>query len=240
VTGAAGSAAFDGVAEPPRVAVVVPATDTAVELELPGLLAGRASLHVARARLAAVTIPDLLALEDDALVQVAAMAPIRPAVTVFGCTSGSFVRGRTEEEAFAARLTQAAGSPVVLTARAMVTALRRRGTRVRLVAAYTDDVVAAEVDYLRSFGLEVASALGMGITEDERTAAVTGRELLAAATTHGDDGADVVMISCTNFRTSHLHAELERRLGLPVVSSNLAMAQAVLDFLDGVSEGDEP
>ncbi|MFD1505711.1 hypothetical protein FE374_01070 [Georgenia yuyongxinii] len=219
--------------EPPRVAVIVPATDTGVEIELPGLVAGRASIHVARARLDAVTVADLLAMEHDAVAQAAALAPIRPVALVLGCTSASFVRGRANEAELAARLAEAAGAPVILTAQAMAAGLRRRGSRVRLRASYTQDIVDAERAYLESYGLDVVSAEGLGITEDEQTARVGADELVRFATTGAEDGADVVMLSCTNLRTAVVHEELERRIGLPVLSSNRAMAESLTDFLDG-------
>lgn len=233
--GAAGGVDLATAARPdlPRVAVIVPATDTGVEVELPGLLAGRASLHVARAPLEAVTVAALSAMVDEVLAQAEALAPIRPAVTVLGCTSASFVLGRAAEAALAAGLREAAGAPVIMTAQAMAVGLRQRGRRVRLRASYTQDIVDAERAYLESYGLDVVSAAGLGITEDEQTARVSTDELVRFATADAADGADVVMLSCTNLRTAVAHQELERRIGLPVLSSNLAMAESVAAFLDG-------
>ncbi|AXG80872.1 maleate cis-trans isomerase family protein [Streptomyces paludis] len=218
--------------EAPRVAVLIPATDTAVERELPGLLGGRAGLHVARMRLPSVTLDGLLALEEDAVRQAEALAPIRPALTVFACTSGSFVRGRVYEDRLTDRLAAATGAPVVTAARAMVTALRAEGGRVRLRASYTEDIVAAERRYLESFGLTVTDARGLGITEDEETARVGAGELIRFArdAPPGDD-ATVTMLSCTNLRTAEVLAELRQGIGLPVVSSNLALAAAVREAL---------
>ncbi|MFJ3673268.1 aspartate/glutamate racemase family protein [Streptomyces sp. NPDC090106] len=219
-------------AEPPRVAVLVPATDTAVELELPGLIEGRASLHIARMRLPSVTPADLIAMEEDAVRQAEALAPIRPVLTVFACTSGSFVRGRADEARLVDRLTEAAGAPVITAAAAMVAALRAQGGRVRLRASYTDDLVTAERRYLEDHGLTVTDARGLGITEDEETARVTAEELVRFARDVPDgDDATVTMLSCTNLRTARAHTQLRRGIGLPVVSSNLALAQAVLAAL---------
>lgn len=215
----------------PRVAVVVPTTDTGVELELPDLLDGRASLHVGRAELEQVSLAGLAAMESRLLEQAAGLATIRPDLLLLGCTSASFVRGRDGEQELVDHLREAAGAPVLTAARAMVAQLRRHGARVRLRASYTQDIVELEREYLQAHGLEVTSARGLGITEDEQTAAVTAAELAEFASE--DDDADVVMLSCTNLRTAHAQPWLVQQLRRPVVSSNLALgarARAVLDL----------
>lgn len=223
----------------PRVAVVVPTTDTGVELELPSLLAGRASLHVARAALPAVTVEGLHAMEDQVLEQAAGLAAIGPDLFVLGCTSASFLRGHGGEQELVDRLGRVVGAHVLTTARAVVSELRRRGARVRLRASYTQDIVDLERDYLTAHGLEVTSALGLGITEDERTAELTAADLTRFARQGGADGAGVVMLSCTNLRTAHARPWLEDQVGLPVVSSNLAMAAGISALLDQAAPREE-
>ncbi|MHC9043304.1 maleate cis-trans isomerase family protein [Microbacterium saperdae] len=211
--------------EPPRIAVLVPSTDTGVELELPRRLGGAASLHVARMELEAVTPEGLTALEYSAVSQAAVLHDVSPELLVFACTSGTFLRGAAFETEFVNRIGAIVGAPVVTAARAMVAAIRRRGVSVRLVASYTQDIVDAEAAYLRAAGIAVTSATGLGIIEDELTAQVSTARLLAVASS--DDDAEVVMLSCTNLRTLHAIDALERALGLPVVSSNLAVAEAI-------------
>ena len=215
----------------PRIAILVPSSDTGVELELPRLIGGAASLHVARMRLDSVTPTALRALEANGLEQASWLGQIRPALGLFACTSGTFLRGVDFEHDFVRNLQAAMGAPVVTAAQSMVTALRKRGTRVRLIASYSSDIVEAEAAYLRAHGLLVASATGLGIVDDEETAGVSAERLLHESARLTGDGADVIMLSCTNLRTIAASPLIEHALGLPVVSSNSALAETALHRL---------
>lgn len=215
----------------PRVAVLVPSSDTTVEEELPQLLAGRATVHFTRMGLPDVTPEGLAIMEDNALVAARLLADIAPDVVLFACTSGSFFRGAVHERAMAQTLADAAGASVVTTAWAVSLALLARGTSVRIRTPYTAELTEAEGVYMRAAGLTIASAEGLGITRDADIAAVEPTTLLAHV--EGVDAADVLLASCTNLRTLGLLAALQQRSGMPVVTSNSASAEAVIGVLSG-------
>lgn len=215
----------------PRVAVLVPSSDTTVEEELPQFLAGRATAHFTRMGLPDVTPEGLAVMEDNAIAAARLLADISPDVVLFACTSGSFFRGAAHERAMAQVLADAAGAPVVTTAWSVSLALLARGTSVRIRTPYTDELTDAESVYMASAGLTIASAAGLGITSDADIAAVEPSVLLAHV--EGDDGADVLLASCTNLRTLGLLAALEARARMPVVTSNSASAEAVIAVLAG-------
>lgn len=217
---------------PARVAVLVPSTDTTLEQELPLLLAGRASVHFARMRLSSVTSVGLSEMEEHAMDGAGLLAGIQPDVLVFGCTSGSFFQGAEHERRLAQRLADRAGAPVVTTAWAVRVALAACGHTVRVRTPYDDALTDAECAYLRASGLAVRSAAGLGLTADAEIAAVTPERLLAHVA-GDDDGADVLLVSCTNLPTLSLLDRLARVSGMPVVSSNGAAAQAVSGVLSG-------
>lgn len=213
----------------PRVGVLIPSTDTTVEQELPALLGGRATPHFTRMLLPSVTVEGLAVMEEHAREVSGLLADIAPDVVAFTCTSGSFFRGAAAERALAADIAERTGAPVVTTASAVAAALRRRGERVRVRTPYTADITEVEAAYLRGFGLKVTSAAGLGISRDTDIAAVAPDRLLRHA--DGEDAADVLLMSCTNLPTLGLLPELERRTGLPVVTSNTATAEAILALL---------
>lgn len=215
----------------PRVGVLIPSTDSTVEIELPALLAGRASCHFSRMRLPSVTRDSLAAMEGEAVRAAELLVDVKVQVVLFACTSGTFIFGPTYERQMAARIAAAAGAPVVTTASAMANALASHGRRVRLRTPYDAELTRAEVSYLEALGFTVTSAKGLGITVDNDISAVDEEAHLAL--TAGTDEAEVVMLSCTNVRSLHLLATLRRATGLPVVTSNTAAAQMVLDVLAG-------
>ncbi len=214
-----------------RVAVFVPSSDTTLEYELPMMLRGRATVHFTRMRLPDVTPDGLDVMEAHAHESAALLADISPDVVLFGCTSGSFFRGATHELTMARTLAAAIGAPFVATAWAVSVALRERGSTVRIRTPYSAELTAAEAAYMESAGLRVSSAIGLGITRDDDIAALAPQRLLDHA--DGDDVADVLLMSCTNVPTIDLLPDLQRRAGMPVVTSNSAAAEAVIAVLAG-------
>lgn len=213
------------------MAVLVPSSDTMLEQELPALLDGRASVHVARMSLPDVTPAGLAVMEADAVTASRLLADIEPDILLYGCTSGSFFRGVRHERHLAQRLADITGAPVLTTASAVARALARRGARVRLRTPYTAELTAAESAYLAEAGLEVTSASGLGITRDDDIARVSPERLMSHI--QGTDHADVALLSCTNLPTLEVLPRLVESGGLDVVTSNTAAAESVIAALDG-------
>lgn len=213
----------------PRVGVLVPSTDTTLEQELPKFLRDTATVHVTRMRLSEVTHAGLEAMERQAIEAARLLRDLQPDVVLFGCTSGTFLRGATHEKNLARQLADQAQSPVVTTAWALTHALTCRGRRVRLRTPYTDDLTVAEAEYLRAAGLEVTSWAGLGITVDREIAMVPRTRILSLV--EGTEEADALLLSCTNLSTFDLLEEAEAITGLPTVSSNRAAAEVIEEVL---------
>lgn len=216
----------------PRVGVLLPSSDTGLEAELPFRLEGMATVHFARVRLDGVTAADLLGFIDRARDQADSLLAADPDVLVIGCTSGGFVHGSRTEHRLVAQFRESVGIPVISTAQAVVAATGALGRRVRLRTSYRDRLAALEARYLEDSGLKVASASGLGFTEDWRTAEA-GPDTLTAALSppEGGDGADVALLSCTNFRTLGIESSLEKAAGVPVVSSCRAVELSIRNLL---------
>lgn len=229
-----------GLGRIPRVGVLLPATDTGLEAELPFRLAGAASVHFARVALRSVEDQELRGFLDRAGGQLEAILAVVPDLLVVGCTSAGFVHGVDGERRRLEALERRAGVPVLSTARAMADTLLEAGRRVRLRTSYGDRLTGLEAQYLSDRGLDVVSRRGLGFTDDQRTAAVGAEQLsmlVAGGPAHhgegavDEDAADVVMLSCTNFRTLGIEPELEEAAGAPVVSSAQALAEGILRAL---------
>jgi maleate isomerase len=147
---------------------------------------------------------------------------IKPAAVAYACTSVSFARGPGYDETLCQRIRDASGSAATTTATAMVVALRALGVhRVAVAAPYIDEVCARLRRFLEASGLQVVSLenlnlRGMAITE------VTGAEVAELGKRADRPEAEAIFLSCTNLRTFDVLESLERDVGKPVVSSNLA------------------
>jgi maleate isomerase len=147
---------------------------------------------------------------------------IEPAAVAYACTSVSFAKGVGYDATICARIQAACGSPATTTATAMVEGLRALGLRrVAVAAPYLDEVCARLRRFLEDSGFAVVSLenlnlKGMAITE------VEGEEVWALGKRADREEAEGLFLACTNLRTLDVLDALERDLGKPVVSANLA------------------
>jgi arylmalonate decarboxylase len=96
--------------------------------------------------------------------------------------------------------------------------------------AYDDAMNACLREYLDASGFEVAALVGMNIRKVREAMAVTDPAMLelAHAASKQAAKAEAVLISCGAFATAHLRPEMEKRCGLPVVSTTPATIAAAL------------
>jgi maleate cis-trans isomerase len=215
--------------QPRRLGFLVPAQNVMVETDAMALCPPGATVHFAR--------PDVPqdrpiyaqfdAMLEDAPCAARILAKAGVAAIGFACTSGSFYRGPGSDETIAAELREAAGVPCVTTATAVLWALRAlKATRVAVATPYIDTIVAAERAFLEAAGFAVTAISGMGIERGRDIHAVPLADTVAAAEAIDSVEAEAVFISCTDLAAVPAIAELEDRLGKPVVTSNQATVWA--------------
>jgi maleate isomerase len=145
-------------------------------------------------------------------------------VVAFGCTSATMALG--EEAVFAeirkARPGVACTTPVT----AALAAFKALGVRgIGLLTPYAPEINNGLVAYFSGRGVDIAAVATFDRRDDRDAARISvasieaAAELLAAAS-----GVDAIFISCTSLRVAEAAAGLEQRIGLPVTSSNHAMA----------------
>lgn len=197
-----------------HVGVLVPWANTVVETELPLYLHPAAVAHFARLVPAGRTT----ALDEDFLTglrhavpgAVEQLARIPLERTIMACTSAAF----TADEP----------APTASSFDALVEVLRSHGIdRIRLATPYPEHVGRSEVARFERDGIAVVQAVHLGSLDDYDT--ITGEQTvqLTATLDTGPD-AECLVLSCTNWHTATLIEPLTRRLGVPVMSSNLATA----------------
>ncbi|TPO08249.1 aspartate/glutamate racemase family protein [Mesorhizobium sp. B1-1-5] len=145
-------------------------------------------------------------------------------VVGFGCTSATMTLG--EEAVFAeirkARPSVACTTPVT-GALAAFKALGARG--IGLLTPYAPEINQGLVRYFTGRGLEISAVATFDRRDDREAARISLASIEAAAETMAAvPGVEAIFISCTSLRVAEAVAELERRIGVPVTSSNHAMA----------------
>ncbi len=207
--------------------LVVLRVDETVEQDFRRMFAdAQTALYVSRVPSGDDLTPDTIATMEQRLPQAAALLPPGTDFDVIGyaCTSGSAQIGADR----VARLIggQARCRAVSDPLSASITALRALGvTRPGIVSPYVPQVVAPILSAFAAAGLKVAQTLSFGERVEARVARIAPGSICEAATDLASRGnLDGVFLSCTNLRTLDIIERLEADLGIPVVSSNQALA----------------
>lgn len=145
-------------------------------------------------------------------------------VVAFGCTSATMTLG--EDAVFAeihkVRPNVACTTPVT----AALAAFRTLGARrIGLLTPYAPEINENLVRYFGERGLEIGAVATFDRRDDRDAARISVGSIEAAAERFGATSAvDAMFVSCTSLRVAEAVRRLEERAGVPVTSSNHAMA----------------
>jgi maleate isomerase len=235
----------EGVARRAAIGLLVLATDQTMEDEFRHLVRqdGVALYHSRLWNDAAITPATLRAMRERIAPATALILPGCPLdVVAFGCTSASMELG--EEEIFRqirkARPEVACTTPVT----AAFAAFEALGAhRIGVLTPYSAEVNAGVCAYLMARGANVAAFATFDRQDDLEAARIApdsiaaGIEQLAGATR-----LDAVFVSCTSLRLAGIVEDVEARIGIPVTSSDHALAwhclrlAGVADAVPGVGQ----
>lgn len=201
-----------------RLGVLVPWANTQVETELPRLHLRHCVFHHARvvpaSRTTALDATFLHDLHAAASQAADSLSRIQLDSTVLACTSAGFT-------------TTTRQLPGIITAydALRATLQNMRCLRVALATPYPTSITDAEVAALQRDGFTVTGQASLDLADGypDISADVIG-ELVARLGTQALAQADALVLSCTGWPTLDSLRHLEHQHGLPVLSSNLAIA----------------
>ncbi len=212
-----------------RLGLVSLASDPVAGDEIRALAGGpdRAVLEARIANDDAISAASLRAMEAH-ITEAAARLPGGPPyrAAAFLCTSASMLIGFA---GIAERMRRALpGAEVTNPMQAALTAAEAIGARrIGLVTPYVADVTEGIAAAFEARGVRIARAASFFEPNDSRVARISAASLEAAARAVAP-GAEAVFLSCTALRTARHIAAMEATLGLPVLSSNQAVAWDLL------------
>lgn len=213
-----------------RVGLIILATDHTTEVDFQRMVASeRTGVYVTRIPYAnPVTPENLMKMQPSLTAAAELILPDEPLdVVMYSCTSASVVIGDARIEA----AVQAAkpGVPVVTPTAAAVRGLKALGAkRISVLTPYTVETSRPMAEYFEGLGFEIDSFTCLGLSDDREMARISHDEIRAFAEEAMAADSDALFISCTAVRAAEVVPRVEKALGKPVVSSNLATAWACL------------
>jgi len=212
-----------------RFGLIALATDMTSERDLYRQLpADNVAIHVTRVAFENPTTPENLRKMAPRLTEAAALLqPLQPLKAIcYSCTSASVAIG---DAAVRASIQASVGNvPVVTPTGAARMAFAALG--VRRIAILTPYLVATTqpmVAYFAAHGMELCRVECLGLEDDRDMARVSDQTIINAAVAVDTPDAEALFISCTGLPAINVIAELEERLGKPVITSNQASAWAM-------------
>lgn len=220
-----------------KIGLLVPSSDTVIEGDLWRRLPAHVLLHVARMYLSETTvIGEERMLKEELAPAARRVASAEPELIVFGCTSAAALHGLEGDQALSDRIKGIAGCPTITVMQAAVCEIEKLNcSRLFLFTPYVEKLTERLENTLTEAGLPVVGADGLGLDQDLAIAAVSPEEIGKAvikAASHNRPRPDAIFISCTTFRAFDALGIVEGELGIPVVTSNQAAFQYILDYLD--------
>jgi maleate isomerase len=216
-----------GIASRAAIGLLVLATDQTMEHEfrrltmLPGVAVYQARLF----NDANITPETLRAMRERIAPATELIIPsMHLDVVAFGCTSASMALGEAEvfRQVHRARPDVACTTPVT----AAFAAFKALGAqRIGVLTPYAPEVNAVVRDYLDTHGVQVEAFATFDKRDDREAARVTVDSIAAGiATLARAARLDAVFVSCTSLRLSDAVAAIETEVGIPVTSSDHALA----------------
>lgn len=220
------------IGEKARIGLVVLATDYTVEHEFRHIIT-QSGVDVFAARIANdVTVtPETLAAMGPRITDTAALIlpEDRLDVLAYGCTSASTVLGEDAVHGFL-RAAKPMATPTTPITAAFAAFRTMKAKRIALLTPYRRDVNAIVYDYITRNGFKVPVFGSFNEEKDPIVASIDAESLINAINTIKDkasrdgESIDMVFVSCTSVRLAEHLAQIEQSIGLPVTSSNHAMA----------------
>lgn len=217
-----------------RIGLILPSNNTVMQQEFSMVVPKGVSVHTARLGAVRDTSPEvLIKMSEHAERAAGELTSCDVDIIIYGCTSGSFLKGSEFEKELTKRIYRASNIPSFTTSKAMLEALRSLNAKKLAVASpYREETNKAEKRFLEEQGFEVLKMEGLGIVNPTDIGRLPPYKAYEMGKSVNSEEADTIFISCTDFRTFEIISPLERDLGKPVISSNQASLWMALNLLN--------
>jgi len=213
-----------------RVGLLIPSSNTVMEVDLYRGLPPPITIHAARMYLEETTPEGEKRMISEEVPRGAALLKtLLPHLVVFGCTSAGALSGPNFSADINREIGPMVGCPVLDILTAVKEELNRLGARkVAVLTPYSSELNRSIQASLETYGFRVLSIAGMGITVNFDLATPTPEEIVDFARKSGlSSSAEALFLSCTNFRALEALPLLQENFHLPILTSNQAVIEKI-------------
>ncbi|MBI5966863.1 MAG: aspartate/glutamate racemase family protein [Deltaproteobacteria bacterium] len=221
-----------------RVGLLVPSSNTVMEVDLYRNLPASITVHPARMYLEETTPEGERRMISEEVPRGAALLKtLRPNLVVFGCTSAGALSGPDFPRKLNRKIGRIVGCPVLDILSPVAEELNRvQAKKLAVLTPYSADLNQAIRASLEGLGFEVLSIDGMGIVVNFDLAAPTPQEIVTfARKSRISEEVEALFISCTNFRAVEALPLLRRHFSIPIVTSNQAIIEKIKRIYQGAA-----
>ena len=204
-----------------KLGVITPANGTAMEMEFHKYAPKGVATMTQRILFEKVDRAGLSALAERSGEAARILASAKPDLLLFGCTTGSLIKGPGYDQELIERIQKASGIPTITTSTALTAALETFGSRKLVISTpYSDSVNQAEKAFLEAGGFEVLDIRGLGYTDPNCMPRTTVADMYRLTKELLRPEADTVFVSCTGIQVMDGIQSMEKDFGRPVITSN--------------------
>jgi maleate isomerase len=211
--------------------MLIPSTNTTVEIEYSRLLPETLQLHVARLGKDGNT-PFHPSLKADIDYQSKMLGNAKVEAICLTQTSASLFEDGYDADV-KRRMDKGAGAPALTSAEAVGAAVRALGaSRIAIATPYSEEVIGLAKRYFETrFGLETVATESFGATDSYAIGGLSADHATDAFARIDRPEIEALVVPGGNFPTMKHVAGWERQFGKPVITTNQAAIWAVMDVL---------
>ena len=211
--------------------ILIPSTNTTVEIEYSRLLPASLQVHVGRL-LSSGTGPFAPSKDDDIDYQAKLLGTAKVEVISLAQTSASLFADDYDANV-TQRMSAAANCPSITSAQAIGQSVQALGARrIALVSPYSPPVIErAKRYYEDKFGLEVVALEGFAATDSYMIGKLGPENARDAFARINRPEIDVLVVPGGNFPTMPFIPDWEREFGKPVITTNQAALWAMMRLM---------
>lgn len=219
-----------------RIGVLSPVSNFIIMSEWNSVLPDGVAVHEALMGLTETTPESLIEMRNHAVAEAIKLSYGLMDIILFGCTSGSFIKGPGYDEEIIKEIESAVGIATTTTTTCVLMAFADLGVKkIALIGPYLREIFDAEIRFFKHYGIETAYVKAMEHRYTRDISLLREKPYVfyrfAKEAYRSAKGIDAIFITCTGSPAIKIITLLEQETGIPVLSSNSASLYGVLKKL---------